>query len=418
MSKLRSFVLATLLALPAAAHAYHASDMIIGSTVAGGGALSIRYDFANLVEVSLSFAGPTQSLYSGTDPGWDAVFPSEPPLFALAAGTAVRVQITAIDAGVSLKVGATTLAAVGDSVALGTIDAAGNGLHVHPEWRLLLPNGVTGAYHVSFRLTTTSAAYAQSPVYAATITNVPPTTTTVATSTSTTATSTSTTSTTTTSTSSSSTATSTSTTATSTSTTSTTTTSTSTTSTTTTSTSSSSTTSSSLLLPTTTTLPSFSSDLLGGTTLTLAVKASNPAKSKLKVIAKDASATLGDPVADAPTATGGSLRIRSTAGDFDLTYELPATHWKLVGKSTIKGYKYTDRLGPVTSVVITAGKLVKAVAKGPGLTFGLGTDPEPVDVVLTIGAHRYCLRFGGTPKWKPGTTFTAKDAPPPTTCLP
>ncbi|HVN75198.1 MAG TPA: hypothetical protein VMT19_02695 [Thermoanaerobaculaceae bacterium] len=389
-------VLMIALALPATAGAYHASDMIIGSTVPGGGTLTVRYDFTKKVQVTPSFVGATQTLFSGTDPGWDAVFPSEPPLYLLAAGTPVRVEITALDPGVSLKAGADTLDAVGKSHLLGTIDASGNGLHVHPEWRLVLPNGVTGDYHLSFRLTTTAPAYSQSVDFAATITNVPaPTTTTTSTSTST-------------SSAPSTTAASTST---------------STSAPPTTTTSSTTTTSAPLPTTTSTTLLA-PADLLPGTTLVLKTTPGDATKSTFSLTARTPTVTLGEGhgSADDPTLHGGSMRVASATAGFDDTYPLPAVGWKLVGKPAAgKGWRYTDRVranGPITAVVVTRGRVVRVAGKGSGLGHTLGVDPEPVEVTLAIGGHRYCLRFGGAVKWKANKSFGARAASAPGACTP
>ena len=416
--------LAVALALSVApAWAYHASDMIIGSTTSGGGALAIRYDFANVVHVSPSFVGATQTLYSGTDPGWDAVFPSEPPLYLLTAGTPVHVQITALDPGVSLKVGADTLDAVGKGHTLGTIDASGTGLHVHPEWRLLLANGVTGDYHIAFQLTTTAPAYSASVEYTATVTNVPAsTTTTLASSTTSTSSSSTTVTTSTTSTSESSTtippSSTTSSSSTTTSTTSTS--SSSATVTTSTSTSSSSTTATSPPGTTSTTVPP-ATDLLPGTVLALRTRTGAPAKSKLSLIVQDPSVTLPDGVDDDPTRHGGTLRVASETAGFDDTYALPAAAWKAGGKTTVKSYHYADGpgiFGPVRSVVVTRGKGVKVRAKGRALGHALGANAAPVAITLTLGTHRYCLTFGGVVTWKPDVSLVAKHAPAPVACAP
>jgi hypothetical protein len=360
-------IVAVLSTLAGIARAQHAGDMIMGSTASGSGALAIDYDFAAKVVVTPSFSFGGQTLYTATDPGFDALVVAEPPSFyPLAAGTPVRVELTAVASGLAMKVGATTLDAPGESALLGTMPS----LHVHPEWQLLLADGVFGDYAVSFRLTTTSGAYTASAAYTATVTNIvpPATTTTTSTILGTTSTSTSTT--------------------------------------------------------TSTTLPS-AGQLLDGKKLVLKAKPGDPSKRALVVLSKDPDASLGagNGSGDDPTLVGGTLRVRSTGGDpFDATYPLPAERWEAIGAPGAgKGYKYTDRAlaaGPVKVAIVRSGKLAKAVAKGAALVHALGGDPEPVAVELRIGGHAFCLGFGGTTSFTPGKLFKAKDAPAPGACPP
>jgi hypothetical protein len=163
---------------PLDARAQHAGDLIIGSSADGAGSLRAAFDFSRrvLVTPSVSLGGIT--VHTATDPGFDAFVSDDAAggYFALDAGTVVRVEIAALDADVSLKVEATTLDAPGESALLGTMPA----LHVHPEWRLILPDGVLASRRVSFRLVSPAGPYAPSDVYVLTVTNdpAPPTTTT------------------------------------------------------------------------------------------------------------------------------------------------------------------------------------------------------------------------------------------------
>jgi hypothetical protein len=162
---------------------------------------------------------------------------------------------------------------------------------------------------------------------------------------------------------------------------------------------------------TTTTLPG-TGQPLAGTRLLLKTGA-KPGKNALRLVAKDTSIALADPRQE-----GGSLRVFTSAGDaFDATYPLVRSGWKAIGKPTaIKGYRFNSGSGPVKLVLVKAGKLVKIVGKGRQLQQSLGLDPKPVNVVLTSGAARYCLSFGGTPVFAAGKRFLATNAPPPTAC--
>jgi glucose/arabinose dehydrogenase len=139
-------------------------------------------------------------------------------------------------------------------------------------------------------------------------------------------------------------------------------------------------------------------------------------RKRLSIQATDA-IQLGGPTDD-PTVAGGSLRVSSAT--FDDTYPLPATNWKPIGDpADQKGFKYTDKLlaaGPIKSAMVKAGKFVKASGKGTGLGDSLATNPDPVSIVLTIGARQYCASFGGTVKFTAGRSFTAKLAPAPAAC--
>jgi len=169
-----------LLAVPAAARAQHAhSDMELGATADGGGALTIEYNFGAIVRTDFAgLVGPF-ALYSSSNPGFTAV-EDEPleGLYELDAGTAVSLSVVTIDPGVQLQLGATTMAAAGDSAVIGTHDVAGEGgaLHQHPTFRLILdaPEGEFGEGTVSFKLTgdpLNPTSYADSETYSLEVSN-------------------------------------------------------------------------------------------------------------------------------------------------------------------------------------------------------------------------------------------------------
>jgi hypothetical protein len=187
-----------------------------------------------------------------------------------------------------------------------------------------------------------------------------------------------------------------------------------------TTTSSSSTSTSSTTLPgggsTTTTLQP-SGEPLAGRRLQLATRPGHPEKSKLALVSSGG-ATLGRGKGsdDDPVLRGGVLTIASDAGGFSATLPL-AGAWKYVGRvGQEKGYKWKSPTGTIRKVVIKGGRLVIA-GRGASLGFDLDDDPNPVRVQLAIGAHTYCLEFGGAaPKFKANKVYRAKGAPAPASC--
>lgn len=116
-----------------------------------------------------------------------------------------------------------------------------------------------------------------------------------------------------------------------------------------------------------------------------------------------------------PLTGGGTLRIASGNG-FDTTIALPASAWRRLGKpSKPKGF-VLRRTDAVRLLLVKPGKVLKLLAGGSGIAVPLATTPDPVDVTLTLGSERYCLRFGGTPKFKAGARFVSKAAAAPASC--
>lgn len=169
-------------------------------------------------------------------------------------------------------------------------------------------------------------------------------------------------------------------------------------------------------ITTTSTTTSTAPELLSGKKLLLTEKVGKPQKRKLLLISKDGSFTLGDGngSTDDPTSNGGSLRLTSNAsagGAFliDATYDLPASGWKLIGKADEnKGYKFKGS-SAVKSMIVKPGKLLKIVGKGGDVGLS-GTNPDPVNVVLKLGAQEYCLTFGGSVTFKEEKKYTAANA--------
>lgn len=174
---------------------------------------------------------------------------------------------------------------------------------------------------------------------------------------------------------------------------------------------------------TTSTLPSGTIDQpLAGTKLLLKGKAGRPEKSKLVLLAKDRSLSIGDGPGSAedPVANGGSLRIASgtsPGGAFVGSHALSG-EWKVLGKPEAgKGYKWKSKTSPVDLVLVKAGKLLKVKASGPDVGFDLDDDPDPVTVEVTIGSRRYCLEFGGDPvSFKAEKKYVAKKPLAPGAC--
>ncbi len=162
---------------------------------------------------------------------------------------------------------------------------------------------------------------------------------------------------------------------------------------------------------------SFAADqALTGKRLLLGTKEGKPQKQRLQVLSKDRTTAPGDgPQAD-PTRHGGSLRVFSANGGFDTSYQLLPGGWKPISKrDPSKGWKYVKG-DPIKKVFVRTGKQLQILGRGAGLGHVLDADPAPVDVVLTVGDERYCMRFGGTATHLPGRRFKAVDASAPAGC--
>jgi hypothetical protein len=139
-------------------------------------------------------------------------------------------------------------------------------------------------------------------------------------------------------------------------------------------------------------------------------------RGKLKVQLTDARIGLGfgNFSAHDPVLHGGAIHVTSPAGDgIDLSLALPADGWQYIGRpGDNRGYKYKRDGGSVQQVRIQPGRQIKVKGSGP-LDVGLVNDPNPVQVVITIGSRTYCGQYGGETKFERNRFFRAKKAPPP-----
>ena len=132
----------------------------------------------------------------------------------------------------------------------------------------------------------------------------------------------------------------------------------------------------------------------------------------LVLVAKDTAIQLSD-----PTHLGGMLQVFTQTGDrFDTRYPLAPSRWKRIGKpGAPKGYRFTDAAGPIRSVIVKQAKIAKVLGKGAGLGHTLAANPDPVTVLLAVGAQRDCMSFAGG-KFVAGKKYLATNDPPPAAC--
>jgi len=172
VTKAVALLVAMLLPPPVFAHGV---EMAVGSTVLGSGALAVDFDFVadgrTVATPSVSVGGMT--LYTTIFPSFGWVSPDLPSasLFQLPDGTPVSLQMVAVAAGASVQINGVTLSAPGQATLIGNSSSV-PGAHVHPSWQLLLPDGASGDFPVTFKLTTTRPPYTESTAYTIIITNV------------------------------------------------------------------------------------------------------------------------------------------------------------------------------------------------------------------------------------------------------
>lgn len=172
-----AFVAFAVVALAGTARAHGPSEIFIGSTADGGGALEADYDFDTVAPLTFVTEILGTSIYTSDEPSLDALADDDGANghYVLDDGTQVSIEVTGLEPGkTAMKVNGNVLDAVGESAVIATFSAADPAaFHRHPEWQLVLalPAGVYGSGTISFKLTTTSPSYTASESYTLTLSN-------------------------------------------------------------------------------------------------------------------------------------------------------------------------------------------------------------------------------------------------------
>ncbi len=143
-------------------------DLVVGSSQPGGGALGVLFDFAEEVVLTRSATLGPLVVYSAIDPAFDGLTEDDPDasLYVLSGEIPLAVELVAIDAGAELRLDASVLAQPGDTAEI----VMGPGVHFHPEWRVIAPEGPTpGPHDVTFRLGDASGRYGTSQTFTLTL---------------------------------------------------------------------------------------------------------------------------------------------------------------------------------------------------------------------------------------------------------
>jgi uncharacterized repeat protein (TIGR04052 family) len=148
------------------------AEVLVGSTEQGGGQLSGAFGFEGPIALffneCLEGEGPAcdggMILYSAVNPGLESLDEDNPDgsQFALAEGTPVRMELTAVEATLGVQLEGESANAAGESIALGEGD-----FHADVSTQLVLPGGKHQGeeFRLSFRLTTDNPQYAPSDEY-------------------------------------------------------------------------------------------------------------------------------------------------------------------------------------------------------------------------------------------------------------
>lgn len=162
--------------------AAHGTDVIsIASTTNGGGSLVALHDFATPLQPLPSLSAGGYTFYTTIFPSFAALAADDPGAseYQLDNGVPVSLEVVSINGGcpappndkcVSVKLGTTILDSAGDSFSLGTTPSISD---VHPEWGVTLPDGASGSFTITLRLTTTSNKYEDSSPFTLTLAIAP-----------------------------------------------------------------------------------------------------------------------------------------------------------------------------------------------------------------------------------------------------
>lgn len=101
------------------------------------------------------------------------------------------------------------------------------------------------------------------------------------------------------------------------------------------------------------------------------------------------------PAGSGSLSSGARLRVVGAGGDF--TIDLPCVNWSANAAGT--RYRYRDATGTTcNAIVLRAGRLMKALCRGPQVAYTLGAPQGDVYVTLTTGDpstnRKYCATFG------------------------
>jgi hypothetical protein len=166
--------------------------------------------------------------------------------------------------------------------------------------------------------------------------------------------------------------------------------------------------------------PATTEQPLTGAQLVLRAKPGRTESSSLAMRSIDHAISVGggNQSVDDPVLNGGDLHVISVAGNFDSDYVLRGGWQYIGGVGANRGYKWKGSTSAIRKIVVRPRKVIQVSGRGAGLGLRLDDDPNPVDVLLTIGGHRYWMRFGGTAKFRAHLGYRAKRAPAPDGCAP